>query len=188
MKRIIVAIVAIIFMLSWGMEAHAAAVPRFSLGDLLQQAQPQQHKYYSVDGATLSLDLQDYIYETLKDYDMEWYFPTFLCQVYQESHFNQSAMAYHANGTVDVGLCQLKSIYHDEIRSIAGLGPEANFYTDPYANLAGGMALMRRNWTACWDINTAISAYFTGSTSQYSSTYVADVRKWENTLMEVKSE
>lgn len=186
MKRFIVAMVAVIFLLTCGVEAQAAAVPKVSLGDMVRQQQSRQHKYYSVNGATLDFDLQDYIYKTLKSYDMEWYYPTFLCQVYQESRFSQSAMAYHADGTVDVGLCQLKSAYHNEIRAIAGLGPEANFYTDPYANLLGGMALMRRNWMACWDANTAISAYLTGSTAVYSATYVADVRQWESTLVEVK--
>ena len=184
MKRFIVAMVAVIFVLTWGVEAHAAAVPKVSLGSLLEQT--QQHKYYSVNGATLDFGLQDYIYDTLKSYDMEWYYATFLCQIYQESRYDQNAVAYHANGTVDVGLCQLKNIYHDEIRAIAGLGPDANFWTDPYANLAGGMALMRRNWMACWDINTAISTYMTGTTSVYSPFYVSDVRKWESTLMEVK--
>ena len=147
---------------------------------------PVHHKYYSVNGAILDFEMQDYIFNMLRKYEMEWYFPTFLCQVYQESRYDQNARAYHLNGTVDVGLCQLKDRYHEEIKAIAGLGPEANLYSDPYANLSGGMALMHRNWTACLDVNTAISAYLTGSVSQYNETYVKDVRKWESTLMEVE--
>lgn len=186
MKKFIVAMVAVLCMLSWSVEAQAEAVPERSLGSAVGYISTPGHKYYSVNGATLDFGLQDYIYNTLESYDMEWYFPTFLCQMYQESRFDQNCYTHHANGTVDVGLCQLKNIYHSEIKAIAGLPQETDLYSDAYANVLCGMALMRRNWTKCWDINTAISAYYTGSTNVYSATYVSDVRKWESTITEVK--
>lgn len=182
MKKLIVA-VAIIFMLAYGVNANAAVVTQAAVGGRIER---QEHKYYSVDGAILDFDLQDYIYDTLASYDMEWYYYTFLCQIYQESHFNQYCYTPHADGTTDVGLCQLKDRYHAEMIALAGLGPDADLYSNPYDNLACGMALMHRNWTACWDINTAMSAYFTGSVNAYSSKYVSDVRSWEPTLMEVE--
>jgi len=186
MKKSIAVLAAVIFVMASTVNSHAAAFhEKMEGGGMPCMEQVTQHKYYSVNGATLDFDMQDYIYDMLSLYDMQWYYPTFLCQVYQESRYDQNLKNYHADGTVDVGLCQLKDKYHAELISLAGLGPRADVYSNPYDNLTCGMALMHRNWTECWDINTAISAYFTGNVNQYDPTYVQDVRKWEYTLMEV---
>ena len=38
---------------------------------------------FSVDGCTLDVELQSYIYRTMCDFGIDWYYSGFLCQIYQ---------------------------------------------------------------------------------------------------------
>ena len=132
---------------------------------------------FTVDGALLDPQLQEYAYNTLCTLGIGWYFPTFLCQMYQESRFNQAAVSAHG----DYGLCQLKGIYHTYFCDLAGIHG-ADLINDPFANIHVGAFLMAYYFNQCNDVNTAISAYYTGSVNEYSADYVAQVRQWETTL------
>ena len=132
---------------------------------------------FTVDGALLDPQLQEYAYNTLCALGIGWYFPTFLCQMYQESRFNQAAVSAHG----DYGLCQLKGIYHTYFCDLAGIHG-ADLINDPFANIHVGAFLMAYYFNQCNDVNTAISAYYTGSVNEYSADYVAQVRQWETTL------
>lgn len=132
---------------------------------------------YTVDGVLLDPALQEYAYNTLCALEIGWYFPLFLCQMYQESRFNQAAVSAYD----DYGLCQLKGKYHDYFKQLAGV-PYADVVNDPFANIQVGAFLMAYYWHQCYDINLAISTYNTGSFDQYNADYVAQVRQWETTL------
>ena len=135
---------------------------------------------YTVNGALLDPDLQEFAYNTLCGFDMEWYYPTFLCQMYQESRFDQSAVSAHGC----CGLCQLKAAYHEYFADLAGIHG-ADLINDPLANIYVGAFLMSYYYNQCGDINVAISAYNTGFIDKYNGDYVQQVRQWESTLKEV---
>ena len=132
---------------------------------------------YTVNGDLLDPKLQEYAYMCLAMLDMGFYYPTFLCQIYQESRFNQAAVSAHGA----YGLCQLKDTYHDYFRQLADI-PDADLVNDPYSNIYVGAFLMAYYYHQCWDVNTAISTYNTGTFDQYNADYVAQVRQWESTL------
>ena len=136
---------------------------------------------YRVDGELLNPDLQRYAYETLESMGISWYYPTFLCQIYQESGFRQSAVSPQG----DYGLCQLKGIYHDSIKEAAGI-PWADLVADPYANIYAGAYLMSSFLEESGDLYTAISAYNTGFVTIYNPEYVNQVMQWVPTLEEVE--
>ena len=132
---------------------------------------------YAVNGAVLDPKLQEYAYACLAMLDIGFYYQTFLCQMYQESRFDQGAVSPWG----DYGLCQLKGKYHDYFKQLAGI-PEADLVNDPYSNIYVGAFLMAHYYKQCWDVNTAISTYNTGTFDAYNAEYVAQVRQWESTL------
>lgn len=136
---------------------------------------------FSVDGCTLDIELQSYIYRTMCDFGFDWYYTGFLCQIYQESRFDQGAVSKYG----DYGLCQLKQKYHSYFRELTGC-PDADYINNPYDNLYCGIFLMNMYWEQTHDLNTMISSYYTGDISNYNAEYVSNVRQWESTLKEIK--
>lgn len=134
--------------------------------------------YYTVNGAMLPMVLQCYAYTTLKEFGCEDYFPLFLCQMYQESRFNQESVSAYG----DYGLCQIKGKYHDYYKQLAGLHDDADLIHDPCANIYVGAWIMARNIKATGDVDLAISGYYMGTFEKYSEEYVQQVRQWESTL------
>lgn len=136
---------------------------------------------YLCHGQLLSEELQEYGYNTCVAFGVEFYYPHLICQMYQESGFRQSAVSPYG----DYGLMQLKGIYHDYFKQLAGI-PWADLINDPYANIYCGVALVAHYWNQCHDLNTTISAYNTGSVTIYNSAYVAQVRQHESALQQIR--
>lgn len=136
---------------------------------------------YLCHGQMLSQELQEYAYNTCVAFGVGFYYPHLICQMYQESGFRQSAVSPYG----DYGLMQLKGIYHDYFKQLAGI-PWADLINDPYANIYCGVALIAHYWNQCHDLNTTISAYNTGDISIYNSAYVAQVRQHESALQQIR--
>lgn len=136
---------------------------------------------YLCHGQMLSEELQEYAYSVCEQFGIGFYYPHLICQMYQESGFRQSAVSPYG----DYGLMQLKGIYHDYFKQLAGI-PWADLINDPYANIYCGVALIAHYWNQCHDLNTTISAYNTGSISAYNPSYVSQVRQWEGSLQKVR--
>ena len=134
-------------------------------------------RLYRVNGALLSPELQRYAYDTLESFGIGWYYPTFLCQMYQESRFLQSAVSSKG----DYGICQIKGEYHEAVKAAAGI-PWADLKADPWANIYAGAFLMAGFIQEAGDLNTAISAYNTGFVTVYNQDYVDQVLQWVPTL------
>lgn len=145
-------------------------------------------KYYSVNGATLYYNYQDFIWTLCVNWEIEKYFPTLLCQFYQESRYNQNAVSY----TNDHGICQLNERYHDGFTQQAG-HPEWNVKTDPYANMYCGVMIMARNIkNRNGNIDIAMTDYNAGG-GYYGKygiryQYTNAVHNWEKTLKEIRNE
>ena len=135
--------------------------------------------HYRVAGVTPPYEWAWYLYGQLADRGIEWLYPTAVCQIYQESNWNQ----WSDNGR-DFGLCQQKGIYWDGRAAAAGI-PGADIW-DPYAQLYVYSWMMSEYLRATgYDVNQALSMYYTG-TWEYSETYVGHVLRWLDYLEVVK--
>lgn len=132
---------------------------------------------YSVNGATLSPYLQEYLYGQLARYGAEWFFPVALCQIYQESRYLTNAQ--NPNGQ-DKGLCQFREQFWEYHARLSGLY-EYDIW-NPIDQLWVYSWLMAENLRKSGgDIGMALSRYYLGEAT-YSETYVQAVMQWINTM------
>lgn len=131
--------------------------------------------HYRIAGVTPPYEWQWYLYGKLADRGLEWFYPTAVCQIYQESNWDQ----WSTNGR-DRGLCQQKGIYWADRAAAAGI-PGADIW-DVYAQLTVYTWMMSEYLRATgYDVNQALSMYYTG-TWEYSETYVGHVMRWMDYL------
>lgn len=126
---------------------------------------------------TLSPELQRYAFGCLAARGHAWYYPYFICQIFQESRFDQGAVS----PTGDYGLCQISGAYHAEHAAAAGI-PGADLINDPFANIYVGAHIMSTNIEITGNIRQAISRYFTGNDTYYEP-YVQQVMQWMDRLV-----
>ena len=152
------------------------------LGGALHEGGLGTRPLYTVNGAFLTTDLQNYLYNMLAVRGKASFFPIALCQIYQESRFNPYAVA--PNG-LDKGLCQFRETFFPLFAQESGLvqydifNPIDSLYVyaylmSKYIDMNGG------------DIYGALSMYFTGPGGAYCDQYVHDVMQWQGTLREVQ--
>lgn len=131
--------------------------------------------HYTVDGQLMSKDMQDYIYRVCVELGIEWYYPYFLCQIFQESGFDPYDVS--SNG-LDYGYCQLRILYHEDFKAMVG-HPEWDLINDPFANVYVGCYLMAQNLNESGgDISAALKLYFNSGSDYWNSKYVEDVLQW----------
>lgn len=134
---------------------------------------------YSIHGITPSREWQALLRAELRRRGIEWYYRTAICQIYQESRWNQ----YADNGQ-DRGITQQKGIYWNSRASRYGVSGasiwdvQAQFRV--YASMMAEYLRASNN-----DIGWALSLYFYGNGS-YAEKYVADVMSHIDYLEEVK--
>lgn len=122
---------------------------------------------YSIYGITPPIDWQQYLYEQLNSLGFGWYMPYAVCQIFQESRWDQ----YSDNG-VDVGLTQQKAVYWQTRAAHWGV-PGASIW-DPYAQLHVYAGMMCQFLTQTGSVEWALSLYFWGN-GDYAPKYIADV-------------
>ena len=128
---------------------------------------------YSLYGITPPVEWQEYLYNELASRGYAWYMPYAMCQIFQESRWNQ----YSDNGR-DFGLTQQKGVYWESRAAYWGI-PGASIW-DPYAQLYVFACIMCGYLDASGgDVGWALSAYYLGAW-EYSATYVGHVMShWE---------
>lgn len=132
-------------------------------------------KRYRVNGVLPPYEWQWYLYGKLADRGLEWFYPTAVCQIYQESNWNQ----WSDNGR-DFGLCQQKGIYWDSRAAAAGI-PGADIW-DVYAQLTVYAWMMGNNLEAAGgNVGQALSIYYLGYAG-WSDEYVGHVMRWMDYL------
>lgn len=134
---------------------------------------------YRIYGVTPSEDWQAYLYAELDAKGYGWYMPYAVCQIFQESRWNQ----WSDNGR-DFGLTQQKGIYWADRTAHYGIAG-ADIW-DPYAQLHV-FACMMCAYLAYYggDVGMALSAYYLGAW-EYSATYVDAVMAHWGALEEVR--
>lgn len=131
--------------------------------------------HYSIAGSMMSEDMQDFVHQTCVNLGVDWYFPYFICQIYQESRFNPNAVS--SNG-MDYGYCQLRITYHEHFKALVG-HPEWDLVNDPFANVYVGCFLMAENLKACrGSVGDALARYYNSGDPYWNSKYVEDVLQW----------
>lgn len=134
---------------------------------------------YRIHGITPNREWQTALRNELKRYGIEWYMPYAVCQIFQESRWNQ----YADNGR-DKGITQQKGIYWETRALRFGVGGasiwdvQAQFRV--FAGMMSGYLKAAKN-----DIGWALSYYFYGN-GQRADKYVHDVLYHMDYLEEVK--
>lgn len=122
---------------------------------------------YRIYGITPPEDWQAYLYAELDAKGYGWYMPYAVCQIFQESRWNQ----YSDNG-VDVGLTQQKAVYWQTRAAHWGV-PGASIW-NPYAQLKVYAGMMCQFLAQTGSVEWALSLYFWGN-GDYAPKYIADV-------------
>ena len=122
---------------------------------------------YRIYGITPPIEWQQYLYEQLNSLGFGWYMPYAVCQIFQESRWNQ----YSDNG-VDVGLTQQKAVYWQTRAAHWGV-PGASIW-NPYAQLRVYAGMMCQFLAQTGSVEWALSLYFWGN-GDYAPKYIADV-------------
>ena len=122
---------------------------------------------YRIYGITPPIEWQQYLYNELAAKGYAWYMPYAVCQIFQESRWNQ----YSDNG-VDVGLTQQKAVYWQTRAAYWGV-PGASIW-DPYAQLHVYAGMMCQFLAQTGSVEWALSLYFWGN-GDYAPKYIADV-------------
>ena len=144
------------------------------------EEEPEPVTRLSVDGHFLGQELERYLQEQLESRGIGWFYPTALCQIYQESKFDHLAM--NANG-LDYGLCQFRVTYWDGFARRAGL--VSYDIMNPIDQIYVYAWMMAKYLAEEGSVEGALSRYYTGH-SGYCSSYVNDVLQWSGHLQEVK--
>ncbi len=123
---------------------------------------------YSIYGITPPAEWQRALYDELCARGVGWFYPYAICQIWQESRWNN----YSSNG-VDVGLTQQKEIYWQGRAAYWGVAGASIF--DPYAQIHvfAGMMAQYLNISG-GSIEWALSWYFYGN-GEYADYYVRNV-------------
>lgn len=123
---------------------------------------------YRIRGIMPSVEWQRALYRELERQGIAWYMPYAVCQVFQESRWNQ----YSDNGC-DKGITQQKGIYWEARASRYGVGGASIW--DINAQFRVFACMMSQYLAAAnGDIGWALSYYFYGN-GYYAEKYVSDV-------------
>lgn len=122
---------------------------------------------YRIYGITPPIEWQQFLYDELAANGYAWYMPYAMCQIFQESRWNQ----YSTNG-IDVGLTQQKAVYWQTRAAHWGV-PGASIW-DPYAQLHVYAGMMCQFLAQTGSVEWALSMYFLGN-GDYAPKYIADV-------------
>lgn len=136
-------------------------------------------RVYTIHGQTPPIEWQRHLYNKLAERGYSWYMPYAVCQIWQESCWNQ----YSTNG-IDSGLTQQKEAYW-EARSAHWGVPGASIW-DVYAQLHVYACMMCHYLDVYGgNVEMALSLYFYG-TGDYAPEYVGYVMSHMDALEVVR--
>lgn len=122
---------------------------------------------YRIHGYTPPIEWQRDLYNKLAARGIGWYWPYAVCQIFQESRWNQ----WSDNG-VDKGITQQKGVYW--ANRAAHYGVAGADIWDVYAQFTVFAGMMADLLAANGSVEMALSVYFYG-TGEYAPQYIADV-------------
>ena len=109
--------------------------------------------YIAIDGVNYSMshELQTYIYELCLKYDMEWFYPYFMCQLFHESHWQEELVTERG----DYGIAQINVSIHPFLTDALGITDFSNSYN----SVTAGLYLMHDYLSRGYTVRQAMTAY-----------------------------
>lgn len=109
--------------------------------------------YIALDGVNYSMshELQTYIYEMCLKYDMEWFYPYFMCQLFHESHWQEGLVTERG----DYGIAQINISIHPFLTEALGITDFSNSYN----SVTAGLYLMHDYLSRGYTVRQAMTAY-----------------------------
>ena len=151
-------------------EADKGGVPGESVVGTDATAGEDSFPVYSVDGETMDLDLQRFLWEELKIEGIEWWMPYAILTAYQESQFN----VYDITNGRDYGIYQFYMVDWPEKCARYGY-PGADIF-NPYVQIIVYVkqTANRLKNLGC-SIEDTISRHMMSDWCEYNEKYVSDV-------------
>ena len=137
-----------------------------------QDPEAQSTPLYSVNGAILGEDIQEYLYRRLSEAGIGWFMPYAILIAYGESSFN--IYAENPNGR-DKGLFQYRVEYVPWMD-----------WTNPYAQIDYFTVQMANRANSGKTVSEMISAHNMSDYGPYNQSYVDHVMSQEGTLIRVR--
>lgn len=112
-----------------------------------------QYYYINYEGFTYTMphELQTYIYNMCLKYDMEWFYPYFLAQLFHESRWQEGLVTERG----DYGIAQINISMHPHLTEILGITDFANSYN----SVTAGLYLMHDYISRGYTVRQAMTAY-----------------------------
>lgn len=109
--------------------------------------------YINCEGITytMSHDLQTYIYNMCVKYDMEWFYPYFMAQLFHESRWQEGLVTERG----DYGIAQINISMHPHLTEALGITDFANSYN----SVTAGLYLMHSYISRGYTVRQAMTAY-----------------------------
>lgn len=110
--------------------------------------------YYIIhDGVTytMSHELQTYIYELCLKYDIEWFYPYFMAQLFHESRWQEGLVTEKG----DYGIAQINTSMHPYLTEALGITD----FTNSYNSVTAGLYLMHDYLSRGYTVRQAMTAY-----------------------------
>lgn len=109
--------------------------------------------YILYDGVTYSMshELQTYIYELCLKYDIEWFYPYFMAQLFHESRWQEGLVTEKG----DYGIAQINTSMHPYLTEALGITD----FTNSYNSATAGLYLMHDYLSRGYTVRQAMTAY-----------------------------
>lgn len=139
-------------------DATSVTVSEVVAGD--DNAQPTEtvdsfapYYYIICDGVkyTMSHELQTYIYNLCLKYDIEWFYPYFMAQLFHESRWQEGLVTERG----DYGIAQINISMHPHLTDALGITDYANSYN----SVTAGLYLMNNYLSRGYTVRQAMTAY-----------------------------
>lgn len=111
--------------------------------------------------------LQAYAQTVLESWGCGDFFKIFLCQAFQESHYNMNSVGVAHGGYCDWGLMQIWEAHEHNPNSMVYelVKMHPTYKTDPYENIYVGLSMWKYWYDRTGDYITALGCYLSGTTT-----------------------
>lgn len=127
--------------------------------------------------------LQEYAQDILDEWGCRDFFKFFLCQAYQESHYDMNSVGKMHGGYYDYGIMQIWEghVYNKNSFCYNIMQEHPNYKINPYDNIYVGLWMWHEWYKVTGDYITALGCYLSGTTTP-SQTYINSVLEHMNYL------
>lgn len=119
------------------MEVYSVAIEEMPGFVEISESAPKEDESYYISGLTLSKNLQKYLYETCKEFGVDYIEAHGVLRV-ENTSYDPKAVNKNSNNTIDVGLFQINSVNHKWLKKDLGITD----FKDPYQSIRAGVYML----------------------------------------------